>query len=339
MIAVAPLLLDANVVKGEERKLAQKIEETPSTIQVVNGVVRTLAYFIGFTPWIVLFLSAWEGSIIPGSVSEEIWGKKSPAKPFTGSLQYVVLLGAVSAWMSMVMWAAEYPVKSMWDTFPTFCVKPRSFFGLIAIHQAPMYHLDYDYFSYCHFLMWLVGATLLTHGRRAFVWATICISFVGHAIFWFVGDSAVCVAGFEPVIYGWWAVLIPGAMLSLRAKCPPTCGYFFHCFVVFVISGVLVQRFWEQLSANAKPGQSMTMNICGFGSGLAFGLMLFFSERYLGIALGTFPNFEKKARDIGYPWPGWCEFVIQLFGLLCFGCRACKRCFKKATNDEDWFEW
>lgn len=331
---------DADAAQSKPGAKQPKPEVGPSAVEILNGIVRALGYFIGWIPWTLLFLCAWDGSIVPKPYFDDFFGKigVSSTYPFEGMLKYIMIPGFCVSYMSLLDFLRALPPKVKWD-FPNFCVQPRTFWGIIAIHQAPLLHISSHHYAMTCFYMWLVGATVLSYGRRTFVFSTYFIAFVGHFAFWCMGSETACIVGYMPVIFGYWGMLLSGICVGIAGlfKCPPPGYVIVRCLFVFFVSVFLTEYFWLLFSdqANAKVGEHWLGHVCGFSSGFVFGCLHFGLARCSknsSTGFGIFVGFEKSCRSAGSPWPGWHRFLFRALKLLVFDFESKKQFF--SSKDE-----
>lgn len=309
----------ASKVPNEEVEVTAKVEESPPTKEVMQGFFRASCWFYAWIPWGILFMCAFDGSIVPLKPFDAVFGSAGKVVPGLDGWQvFLVIPGLIVFYMSVVLWLSQFPEKVGWESFPSFCVAPRSFFGLLNIHQAPWLHISQSHYGYSTFITWVTAPILLSCGRRTFIFSTFFSSFVGYFAYWCVGGKASCVAGLSPVYSGWLGTLT----VSCISTCPPNWGRFLCTLCVLAFYSYRLKTLMENFRWDG--GEHYDAHITGFASGFFFGL-LHFSVQKCGnrcpkMAFGQFEGYEKLARKQGEPWPGSVAYFCRLVSLTCCGC-------------------
>lgn len=269
---------------------------------VFDNVVFWVGYAIGFLPWLALFFSQWKRSLFPCAWLEELCGEKESPAGLRGKLKFIVMPGALSLFMNLVLWITMLPASFEWDTFPKFCVTPRTFRGLMNIHQMCWNHFGFLHFANNNFCVWTLGPLVLTYGRRTFVSSIFFINFVGGFILWLSAPGETCTAGFSGVLFGWFGAL----SLALFLECPPK---WWRVLLLLIVGGFLGGNFYSEVAGgDDEEGTSWHGHLIGFCMGLVYSFLRFYRKWFLFVGL------ENRVR----PLDGKTTF-----------CQACGRLIKE----------
>lgn len=304
---------------GEHSKKEHKEQDSATIHDVIKWAVRVLAFFYSWIPWGIFFMLAFDGSIIPLKSFDEVFGSAGKVASFLDGMQvYIILPALLCVYMSIILWLYQFPPRIGWETFPAFCVLPRNWFGLLNIHQAPWLHYSHSHYAQSNFTLWVVAPTLLSCGRRTFVFSTFFSSFVGYSAYWCFGKNTSCVAGLSPVYCGWLGTLT----VSCFVTCPPNWKRLLVTVIALAFVSYRFSVVWWEYDDDDS-GENKLAYITGFVSGIIFGVMHFGTQRFNNKGKwGHYEGYEKMARKQGEPWPGVCAFAIRMVKLTC--CCCCK---------------
>lgn len=324
----------------DENHQPSEDEKKTTFKDVMNYVFMAAAWIYAWIPWGILFMCAFDGSIIPLSWLDAIFGSAGkPVSGLDGWQKYIIVPALISAYMSMVLWLHQFPERAGWESFPAFCVLPREYWSLRNIHQAPWLHLSQMQYGYSSFTLWIVAPILLSCGRRTFVFSTFFSSFVGYFAFWCLGNKAACCAGLSPIYCGWLGTLT----VACLATCPPNWP---RLILTALALGVAMVRFLAVFKWPAEAGgENKYGYIAGYSSGFFFGILHFGVEKCgtkcPKVAFGQFEGYEKEARKQGEPWPGVCAFAYRLVRVTCCCCCAPAKAYadEKAVEMKNLQKW
>lgn len=286
-----------------------RLEVPPTFDEVLEGFARTVVYFLGFAAWLLVFLLAWEGSIVPGERCEALFGAANKPHPGLGDgTKNVVISALLSAYLSVVMWLCGLPPEVRWRNVPNFCVQPRTWYGLVSIHHAPFHHTSRRGYTVSSFALWLVTPLVVSYGKRTFAFSFFFIAFVSYFFAWLVLPGDECACGLGPVLSGWMVVVLFGLPFQPLKVWRVVA-------VVFVVPYVVMSI----VDAVQTPttGESALVHYVAMAAGGLFAILHFgltrATERF---AFGRFEGFEEKAQKAGRPWPGWGPYWLRVVTLL-----------------------
>lgn len=265
-----------------------------------NIIIRLLGWVLGWIPWFALVLAAFKRSIFPVWWVDILFGRHESPAGLRGKLKYPIILGACTLYINLVLWAVLIPREILgWESFPTFCVEPRTGWGLLAIHQASWHHSSFVHLGSNGLGLCLLGPPVMRHGRRCFASATLCVSLVGYWLLWLLGPDGICYAGFSLVPFGWLGVALAGELSSMllpsgehsaiQAPMPWRVGV--ACLILAFL-GISVHA--RLIKDDDVPGVSWIGHACGFVSGVVYGYFHFRRGWFLR------PGLEDRVRPLQY---------------------------------------
>lgn len=278
-------------------------------MSALDEVVFWLGSVIGVVPWLVLFLAQWKRSIIPCSFLDDAFGKLDNPPGLRGRLKFVLFPGCLCLYMNLVLWLTTLPANVHWNTFPKFCVVPRTFKGFFGIYQSGFHHGSFMHFAGNNFGVWTLGPLMVSYNRRTFVSSLFFINGLGGFLLWLAGPDDHCIVGFSGIVYGWFGCLT----LALFAECPPK----WYRIVLLVIVGIYLgpDFYTEVVSGDDEEGTSWHGHAYGFFAGLFYAYLRFRRKWFL------LEGLEDGIRPIGHPDPSICQALRRLALALIEGVR------------------
>mmetsp|Transcript_41959 Transcript_41959/g.115746 ORF Transcript_41959/g.115746 Transcript_41959/m.115746 type:complete len:366 (-) Transcript_41959:212-1309(-) len=239
-------------------------------MSLFDDIILAIGYVLGWAPWIALFLCAWKRNILPLKWADQVFGETESTPGIRGVLKYLVIPGAMSLGMNIILWVTLVPPDMLqWKSFPRFCIVPRTVRGLFQVHQACWHHLDFMHYSMNNFCLWTLGPLVLSYNRRTFVASVFFIGLVGGFVLWLLGPSNTCIVGFSGVLFGWFGLILA----ALPLECPPKWWRLLLLIVVFFFLASTFMR--EVIGGDDDKRVSWHGHAIGFLSGVLFGYLRF----------------------------------------------------------------
>jgi len=254
----------------------------------IDTILVGVGYFVGWAPWFLLFLSQWKRNLLPCVYFDEIFGKTENPPGLRGTLKYMVIIGGLALWMNFVMWISLVPSQVFkWQSFPRFCIIPRTFKGFLMIHHSCWHHLDFMHFGSNNFGLWTLGPLIMSYNRRTFFSSTFFTGVFGGFLLWLCGPAQQCIMGFSGILFGWFGVMAIGLFL----ECPPR---LWRVAILLIVGFVLGGSFMtEVIKGDDQEGVSWHGHFYGFISGLIYGYLRFRRNWFLCV------GFEDRVRPLG----------------------------------------
>jgi len=278
---------------------------------VFDWIVSAVGFLIGLLPWFALFLCQWKRSLFAMQWLDEVIGREHNTPGLQGKLKYLVLPGALSLWMNVVLFITMIPSQMLsWTSFPRFCIVPRTAGGLLQLHQAVFHHFGFTHYAMNNFALWTLGPLVLSYNRRIFTASLFFIGIVGNIFLWLFGPNATCTAGFSGVIFGWFGLLSAGLFL----ECPPR---WWRVLLLIIVGFFLGATFYDEVfSGDDDEGVSWHGHAIGFFCGLVFAYLRFRRNWFLCEGL------EDRVRPCDGSKPTFCTSVRRLGTETRLGMRA-----------------
>lgn len=158
-----------------------------------------------------------------------------------------------------VMWVVEIvdfllPMVNL----DVFGIQPRTRSGLLGVLLCPFLHIGFGHLVSNSIPFLLLGALVMTGGRRLFLPLSLWVTVIGGSGVWVLGVGGTVHLGASLLIFGYLGYLMSRGFIERSVG-----GVIFSVAILLVYGGMLYGVFPGQ------PGISWLGHLCGFLAGIA----------------------------------------------------------------------